>query len=390
MGYTITQDYLPKGSLRRAGIRIGKILFLTGHDTGNDNSTAKQNVKYYKDSANVMEASAHTFIDEHDIIECVPLDEKAWHVRYLRPEDNEMFGDDANDVAIGVELCYSTSGKFDTKKAYTKYVWYLAYLCKKYGLDPRTKIVGHETLDPGRKTDPTNALKTIGKSFKDLIADVYAEYLVQTGQKVTAVSKPSSSVYTVIKGDTLWGISKRFGMTSAEIIELNPGINPSVISIGQKINIAGTLHTIKKGDTLWDIAQAYKVDVAAIEKSNPTVNPKTLQIGQVIKVPKASVKQPEKPKPAPKPKKLSESLPTATLRKGSKGSGVLTVQKGLAGAYFYPDKGAKNDGCDGVFGAKTQYALKRFQMVYTPYDVDGVYGPETRKKLAEVLRKNGK
>ncbi|WP_235929795.1 hypothetical protein [Chengkuizengella marina] len=33
--------------------------------------------------------------------------EKAWHVQYQKPLDNQLFGDDANDIAAGVELCYS-------------------------------------------------------------------------------------------------------------------------------------------------------------------------------------------------------------------------------------------------------------------------------------------
>ena len=44
-----------------------------------------------------------------------------------------------------------------------------------YGLEPRLHIVGHYELDPKRKTDPVNALKTINKSMDDLLDDVAFE-----------------------------------------------------------------------------------------------------------------------------------------------------------------------------------------------------------------------
>lgn len=168
----ITQKYLPKGSKRRSGDKLKGIKFIVAHDTGNDNSTALQNVNYFTNSANEMSASAHTFIDDKEIIECVPLDEKAWHVRYNVPTDNVMFGVDANDYAIGVELCYFSKDKERSLKAYNSYVEYIAQKTLEYNLNPKTKIVGHYTLDPGRKTDPINAFKTYDKTWEAFITDV--------------------------------------------------------------------------------------------------------------------------------------------------------------------------------------------------------------------------
>jgi N-acetylmuramoyl-L-alanine amidase len=196
MKYQITTSYLPLGT-RRSGALIPEVLFIVSHDTGNDGTTARANVNYYKNTYNIdpkKTASAHTFIDDKEIIECIPATtgkpEKAWHVRYDCPDDNKFFGDDANDSAIGVELCYShNKGSINNKEAYKRYVWYHAYLCYKFNLDPRKKITGHCFLDPTRKLDPAkNAFKVMGVTWEKFIQDVVNEYA-----DCTRVEQPNQS-----------------------------------------------------------------------------------------------------------------------------------------------------------------------------------------------------
>lgn len=193
----ITQKLIPKPSKRRSGDKLKGVKFIVAHDTGNDSSTASQNVNYFIQSANEMSASAHTFIDDKDIIECVPLDEKAWHVRYITTTDNNMFGVDANDYAIGVELCYFSKDKERSLKAYNNYVEYIAQKTLEYNLNPKTKIVGHYTLDPGRKTDPINAFKTFNKTWEDFINDL-SEARIRLSEPV---KQPEPVIVPTIKNE---------------------------------------------------------------------------------------------------------------------------------------------------------------------------------------------
>lgn len=170
----ITQKLIPIGTKRRSGIKNLGVKFIVCHDTGNAGSTALQNVDYYIKSANEMQASAHTFVDDKVILNCIPEDEKAWHVRYGVTGDNKEYGDDANDIALGVELCYPKNNNFDGLKAYSNYCKYIAYLCIKYGLDYKTKLESHAKLDPTRRTDPLNAFSKIGKTWEQFIIDVGA------------------------------------------------------------------------------------------------------------------------------------------------------------------------------------------------------------------------
>ncbi|WP_163526603.1 peptidoglycan-binding protein [Halobacillus ihumii] len=67
------------------------------------------------------------------------------------------------------------------------------------------------------------------------------------------------------------------------------------------------------------------------------------------------------------------------------GSGVLAVQEATSSVYFYPEKGAPNNGCDSWYGPDTADAVGRFQSYYG-LKVDEVYGPKTRAKLIEVMK----
>jgi N-acetylmuramoyl-L-alanine amidase len=181
--FTIAPNYIPKPSKRRSGLMANKIRFLVAHDTGNKNSTAAQNVSYYINSRDTESASAHIFVDDKQIIECIPAltgtPEKAWHVLYNVPKDNELYGVNANDAAIGVEYCFGDN--IDADKAYAKYIWVLAKLCYVFGLDPSRDITGHFFLDPKRKTDPVTGLAQSRRTYDKLLSDIVLEYNDCTG-----------------------------------------------------------------------------------------------------------------------------------------------------------------------------------------------------------------
>lgn len=177
--YSIAPQYLSKPSKRRSGLFISPgVKFVVAHDTGNPRSTAAGNVGYYERSRNDESASAHIFVDDKQIIECIPAltapPEKAWHVLYRVDTDNHMYGYNANDAAIGVEYCYGNN--IDADEAYRKYVWTIAFICHTFGLDPATSVVGHAFLDPTRKTDPGSGLGYSRRSYEQLLRDVPIEY----------------------------------------------------------------------------------------------------------------------------------------------------------------------------------------------------------------------
>ena len=68
----------------------------------------------------------------------------------------------------------------------------------------------------------------------------------RTGRPVAAVSAPTATTprsparpryYRIRAGDTFAQIAPRFDLTEAELVDLNPRIEPTALRIGQKIRV---------------------------------------------------------------------------------------------------------------------------------------------------------
>ena len=106
-------------------------------------------------------------------------------------------------------------------------------------------------------------------------------------------------IYTVKKGDTLSGIAAKHGVTVQDLLQHNPGIqNPDVIDVGMKIKIPAAKtpppsgdwmhqHKVVQGDTLWKLSKAWGVPLADLIKANPQLkNPNVLMTGEIVNIPK--------------------------------------------------------------------------------------------------------
>ena len=94
-------------------------------------------------------------------------------------------------------------------------------------------------------------------------------------------------IYTVQSGDTLYGISKQFGVSVDDIKKAN-NLTSNTISKGQTLKIPTSITTIDyvviKGDSLYAIAKRYNTTVKDIVKLNNLTN-NTLTIGQQLIIP---------------------------------------------------------------------------------------------------------
>lgn len=123
--------------------------------------------------------------------------------------------------------------------------------------------------------------------------------------------------------------------------------------------------------------------MANLQSWNNIKDPNKITFGQKLKLTGSGTSSTN-----PSSKKTSYALPSGIYKVTSpmrRGDDVRQVQKALAALYFYPDKGAKNNGIDGVYGSKTANAVKRYQSDAW-LSADGIYGPKTRAKIEALLK----
>lgn len=101
---------IPCHPKNRGGARgAEEIRYLVYHYTGNDGDTGANNAKYYRD--NVVEASAHYFVDDHAVTRSVDELVVAWAVGGKKWRDcpqtggGKLYGVVTNRNSLSIELC---------------------------------------------------------------------------------------------------------------------------------------------------------------------------------------------------------------------------------------------------------------------------------------------
>lgn len=104
-------------------------------------------------------------------------------------------------------------------------------------------------------------------------------------------STSGQTVYIVKAGDTLNQIAASYGVTARAIAVENGIRNINLIYVGQRLiiptnryDLNHTLYKIKWGDTLYSISRRYGVPIATIVRLNRIQNPNLIYAGQTIRI----------------------------------------------------------------------------------------------------------
>ncbi|UQT53461.2 peptidoglycan-binding protein [Bacillus velezensis] len=297
--------------------------YITIHNTANDASAANE-ISYM--TGNSESTSYHFAVDDKEVIQGIPLNRNAWH-------SGDGTNGTGNRKSIAVEICYSKSGGARYRAAEALAIKFVAQLLKErgWGVD---KIRKHQ--DWNGKYCPHRVLS---EGRWDQVKAAIAAELERLGGK-KAPKPPKTETKT-----------------------------------------GGATYTVKKGDVLSVIAQKTGVSMTTLQRLNGIKDPNFIKVGQVLKLTGSA-------SPPSSGKKSSYTLPSGIFKVTSpltKGTVVKQIQTALAALYYYPDKGAKNNGIDGYYGPKTANAVKRFQSMYG-LTADGIYGPKTKAKIEALLK----
>ncbi len=155
--------------------------------------------------------------------------------------------------------------------------------------------------------------------------------LIQGDQGDT--SPQNAIIHVVGWGDTLYSVSRLYGVSVEEIMRLNNMTDPNYVSVGQKLYItAGQIaegrakletdvavssvpnsYMVQRGDTLYSIARRFGSTVSEMAQLNNIYDPTYIYVGQVLAIPGVSAE----PAPTHSP---ADAFPTATpVIKGEKG-----------------------------------------------------------------------
>lgn len=117
------------------------------------------------------------------------------------------------------------------------------------------------------------------------------------GQGTARTCPGGQMAYTIQARDTFFTLSRRFNVSLQSIIDANPGATPTNLRIGQVICIPGVnsgppvcpagsfSYTIAAGDTLYGLSRRFGVTQQSILALNPGIDANSLRVAQIICIP---------------------------------------------------------------------------------------------------------
>ena len=195
--------------------------------------------------------------------------------------------------------------------------------------------VGGSDVSPLAASDTMSPVAAAPASSSETAAVRFSPTRPGTPAAAEVTAPPPPVTYTVVKGDNLWIIAKKNGVTVKQLTAANNLRTDSTLKLGQKLVIPGkaaesapavstlaapaavaapaaahattttVIHVIKAGETLGTIAKKYSVKVGDIAAANNIADPTKIRVGQSLKIPTKSA-------PAAKPAATVKAAPAVS------------------------------------------------------------------------------
>jgi len=148
-----------------------------------------------------------------------------------------------------------------------------------------------------------------------------------------AVPLPSKRVsHKVKKGETLYALSRRFGVPVRAMIAANRLRSPYTIAVGQQLRVPyARVHIVEKGETGYSISRRYSVTTSDLMQANAIRPPYRLAVGQRLKLPGGALAEPAVT--------ASGSVPVKSGRRPSRRAVAIPAPPRSAGGFEWPIAG---------------------------------------------------
>jgi len=180
--------------------------------------------------------------------------------------------------------------------------------------DPGYKSTQNSSYSNATQNDGTNYSRTV--SAQPLDDPSAGSQTVATNTRTVATNTRSGAV-RVNRGDTLYSISRAYGVPVNDLIATNGLQAPYGLQVGQSLTIPSTagsstvvarapqpvvrpvaapvpqtqtpgIHVVRRGETLYSISRSYGSRVEAVAGYNEIGQPYTVRIGQRLRIPNAN------------------------------------------------------------------------------------------------------
>ncbi len=173
----------------------------------------------------------------------------------------------------------------------------------------------------------------------------------------TASAGAPGGIYTVQRGDTVYGISQKFNVSLRSVIDANNLRPPYLLQIGQKLRIPSPpVHVVRRGDTAYGISRQYGVDLHEMVSLNGMRPPYTLYVGQRVRLPGSAASR-QVASTRSSESKRGSSTDAAPAKRSKRVAAVPQPPPRSAGRFMWPARGrvisrfgSKDDGLhnDGI------------------------------------------
>lgn len=111
---------------------------------------------------------------------------------------------------------------------------------------------------------------------------------------------PTPPAVIVQRGDTVYALSRRYGIPVKAIIQTNRLTPPYVLHVGDRLVLPRPrVYVVQRGDTLYGIAKTYDVDMGALAGLNQIQPPYRIWVGQRLALPSRAEEAPQPVSPPP-------------------------------------------------------------------------------------------